>query len=70
MKSKHKPKANLYAIISRAVEEGIAYGYRRAYKHTDKPTEESLKLELESAVMGAYFTKTFRGRSPTFRSKT
>lgn len=48
---KHKPKVNLYHIISRAVEEGIAYGYNRAHKHTDTPDEFTLKDQVEQAVM-------------------
>jgi len=44
---------NNYAIIERAVEEGIAYGYRRAYKHTETPAHETIKAEVQSAVMGA-----------------
>jgi len=44
---------NGYWIISRAVEEGVAYGYRRAYKHTDKPPEGTVITEIENAVMSA-----------------
>jgi hypothetical protein len=44
-------RINAYEIVSRAVEDGVAYGYNRAHKHTDKPTEDSLKAEIENAVM-------------------
>jgi hypothetical protein len=44
---------NAYEIISRAVEEGVAYGYRRAHKHTDKPTEAQMTTEIENAVMNS-----------------
>ena len=50
---KLKVKANVHEIISRAVEEGIAYGWQRAHKHTDEPGEEFVKSEIETAVMSA-----------------
>jgi len=50
---KIKVKADTYKILSRAVEEGIAYGWVRAHKHNDQPTEETIKDELEKAVMNA-----------------
>lgn len=42
-----------YPLIQRAVAEGIAYGYRRAHKHTDTPSEEYVKEEMERGVMDA-----------------
>jgi hypothetical protein len=50
---KVKIKANVYAILSRAVEEGIGYGWMRAHKHSDKPSEEAIKSELDHAIMNA-----------------
>lgn len=44
-------QANEFAIMDRAVEEGIAAGYRRAHKHTDKPSEQVLKESIFNAVM-------------------
>jgi len=46
-----KLKANTYAVLARAVEEGLDYGYRRAYKHTDTPSEDGLKEEIRLAIM-------------------
>lgn len=46
-------RIDAHAVVVRAVEEGIAYGLRRAHKHTDKPTHDQLQLELEAAVMNA-----------------
>jgi hypothetical protein len=46
-------RVNAYAVISRAVEEGVAYGYMRAHKHVDSPTEAHLTSEVTDAVMGA-----------------
>lgn len=42
-----------YELTERAVTEGIAYGIRRAHKHTDTPTIEHLEIEIEHAVMQA-----------------
>lgn len=46
-------KLDTWAIISRAVEEGVSYGWRRAHKHTDTPTEDAVTAEIEQAVMSA-----------------
>lgn len=42
-----------YDVIWRAVEEGVAYGYKRAHKHTDAPGEESIREHIERAVMAS-----------------
>lgn len=44
-----KPKE--YDVLKMAVEEGIAYGVSRAFKHTDRPFESEIKREVEAAVM-------------------
>jgi len=44
---------DVYHVIERAVDEGVCYGYSRAHKHTDAPTEETLKNEIEQAVMNS-----------------
>jgi len=46
-------RLDTYAVISRAVEEGVAYGLRRAWKHDDSPNEEALQQHVESAVMNS-----------------
>ena len=43
----------VYPVISRAVEEGVACGIRRAYKHIDNPTEDVLQENIEREVMNA-----------------
>ena len=40
-------------VLERAVEEGIAYGLTRAFKHTAKPTREQIADAIEIAVMGS-----------------
>lgn len=46
-------RLNAYAIASRAVEEGIAYGWYRAHKHADSPGEDTIREEIGTAVMTA-----------------
>ena len=42
-----------HSIIREAVEAGVSYGVNRAFKYSEKPTEEELKTHLEREVMGA-----------------
>ena len=44
-------KANLYKLIERCVEDGVAYGYTRAHKHTENPSEDMVKDAMIDAVM-------------------
>jgi len=37
----------------RAIEEGIAYGWNHAHKHTGKPGEEKIREEIENGVTNA-----------------
>lgn len=46
-------RANAYALMSRAVEEGVLRGWNRAHKHNDKPDQFSVCGEVEKAVMDA-----------------
>ena len=46
-------RINAYGVIERAVEDGVSYGYMRAYKHTDTPDENHIKTEIENAVMNS-----------------
>lgn len=44
-------KIRAYAVLCRAVEEGVAYGWRRAHKHTDTPNAETIEEQIISAVL-------------------
>jgi hypothetical protein len=44
-------KFKAYEIIERAVEEGISYGIKRAYKHEENPSQDLISIEIEKAVM-------------------
>lgn len=56
-KPKIKPscdlRVNTYAVVTRAIEEGIGYGWNRAHKHTATPDEQTIKTEIENAVRNA-----------------
>lgn len=46
-------------VLERAIEEGIEAGYRRAFKHIEKPTGDAIKESIFDYVMleiGNYFT--------------
>lgn len=55
MKLEPTIKLNVYEILSRAVESGVGYGYRRAHKHTNRPTEDVITQEIYNAVMNELF---------------
>lgn len=46
-----KLKVNTYAVLEECIEIGINSGYRKAYKHTDNPTEQQIKEEILRYVM-------------------
>lgn len=54
---KHKVRTairvNAYAVVADAVERGSLTGVRRAYKHTDTPSQEYIATEVEKAVTDA-----------------
>jgi hypothetical protein len=45
-------KVSAYAVMSRAVDEGIQRGYNRAHKH-GRPDEDAMRSAIEQAVMDA-----------------
>ena len=48
-----KPKFNV--ILQQALEEGVKRGYRRAFKHIEDPTEESICQHIEEQVMSSLY---------------
>jgi len=52
-----KPK--FFSLLEKAIEEGIDYGWRRAHKHVETPSEGTLKEEISNAIFSSlhdYFT--------------
>ncbi len=48
-----------YPVLVRAVEEGVRYGWNRAYKHTATPTPDHVQDAIAQAVLNEiaeYFT--------------
>ncbi len=44
-------KPNMYKLVSNCVDNGVNYGWNRAHKHTDSPSEAQIKDEIYNAVM-------------------
>ena len=44
-------KPDIYKLIEKCVEDGVAYGIHRAYKHNDTPTPEQIQEKIRDAVM-------------------
>jgi len=44
-----RPKT--YRLVEMAVQEGVDYGYGRAFKYSDKPSDSAIKEEILQAVM-------------------
>ena len=42
-----------YAIVERAVEEGVSVGWMHAHKHVNSPSAEAIKEAIARDVMGA-----------------
>lgn len=45
-------KVKTYAILRRAIEEGVKRGYMRAFKHTENPAPDHVEDEIVTTVMG------------------
>lgn len=44
-------KPDIYKLIEKCVEDGVAYGIHRAYKHNDTPTPEQIQEKIQQGVM-------------------
>jgi hypothetical protein len=51
IRTHHGLQVDTYRLVSQAVEDGVTSGWYRAHKHTDTPTPEAIKCEIESAIM-------------------
>ena len=46
-----KPK--FHKVLEMAVEQGVSYGYHRAYKHVENPTESAIVYSIVEQVMNS-----------------
>ncbi len=46
-------KPNFRKVLETAVEEGASYGYRRAFKHVENPTEGAIIDSIVEQVMNS-----------------
>jgi len=51
-------RVKMYDLIGEVVEEGIEAGWQYAHKHTDSPTEDTIKHCIEKYIMLG-FNETF-----------
>lgn len=40
-----------YKVLEMAVQDGVAIGYRRAFKHNDNPDEDAIIDKIQQEVM-------------------
>ena len=43
-------KVNVRLVLEDLIAEGITLGYRRSFKHNDKPTELEIVEHIETAI--------------------
>jgi hypothetical protein len=46
-------KPNFRKVLETAVEQGASYGYRRAFKHVENPTEGAIIDSIVEQVMNS-----------------
>jgi len=44
-------QVKMYPLIERLIDEGIEAGWQSAHKHTDSPTEDTIKHCIEQYIM-------------------
>ena len=48
-----KPK--FHQVLEMAINEGVQYGYRRAHKHVENPTEGAIIDSIQKNVMDCIY---------------
>ena len=48
-----KPK--ILPVLEMCIENGLTYGYRRAFKHNDNPTEEQITDQIKQSIMNELY---------------
>lgn len=44
-------KVKVYKLLNECVEKGIDAGWNKAHKHTDTPSEDLIKEQIENYIM-------------------
>lgn len=44
-------KPRMYNILSECIENGVELGYRRAFKHADSPSEDSIIESIHREIL-------------------
>ena len=44
-------RVRAYPVLAECIERGVAWGFQRAHKHTDTPSAEDLRAQIEQAVL-------------------
>ena len=48
-----KPKFRI--LLEMSIDEGVAYGYHRSFKHNEDPTPEEIIEAIQEAVMSKMY---------------
>lgn len=48
-------KVNKFKVLEMVLENGIRYGFRRAYKHTENPSDEYVYQCIFDAITTEFF---------------
>lgn len=48
-----KPKVRV--ILEQCIEEGIRFGWRRAHKHVENPSEDAIFSSMEDEIMNKIY---------------
>jgi hypothetical protein len=46
-------QARAYDVVSQAIDDGVATGWRRAHKHLDDPSEDTILEQIAQEVRSA-----------------
>lgn len=52
-KQKSQMRPRTYRVLELAVEDGVKYGYQRAHKHVDNPSEQAIIEEIQASVLSS-----------------
>lgn len=53
MRVKNTIKLNIYNILADKIEDGINWGWAHAHKHSDTPSEQTIKDYIHNDIMNS-----------------